>query len=549
MSKKEEVKKVHLNAPQLLYWLVQASITVLLWGRGTGKTIGPGALFTLRNAMKMPRGIHGIACTTYEKLLNMVVPKLIDGWEKLGYYENVHFWVRKYAPEKLHIDKPYRAPRTAENIIHWFNGSANRLLSTDRAGIANAQDLDSLYLDEVRLMKGPIVKDTIKTVRGGADIFGHLSEHGSILMTTDLPQDPRGYFLFDWEKEMDRDAVEKVMQIAARVELLEQQLEELGQKRGRKKIEKLIEYYNEALNELRKNLVYVSYASTLDNVHSLGIRQIENWKRSLSDFDFTISVLSKKVANIEKGYYQGYVDDDHGYYALNEAFIDSIDRKSYAHGVQKDCRWDADLDVLAPLEIACDYNAGINWVAIGQDKGASYNIINSMYVEAPRKIKHLVEDFDRYYKFKKSYNNTVIYHYDHTAVSRNAKDDITYKDEWINCLTELGWRVIPNYIGQALSHHSRFLLWQSHFDDSDTRTQQFRINLSNNEKLIIGMGNAGVINKAGTFFKDKSTEKDKDFPPSEATHSTEAMDTLVTAKQRSRLINEPDFIDTFSQRQ
>ncbi len=548
MEKKEEAKKVHLNVPQLLFWLVQASVTLCLWGRATGKTEGPGSLFTARNITKMPRGIHGIVSTTYDKVLNMVIPALVQGWEKLGYLENIHYWIRKYAPERLRIEKPYRAPSTAEHMIHWFNGAANRLLSVDRPSISNAQNLDSLYMDEVRFMKADRVRETILTVRGNASIFGNLPEHGSILMTTDLPKDPTGYFLFEWEKEMNREHVEKVMQIAAKVEILEQQLEDLGQKRGRKKIEKLIQYYNTALDTLRKELVYVSYASTLDNVHALGLRPIEQFKRSMSDFDFTISVLSRKVANIEKGYYQGFIEDEHGYYAINEPFVDSIERDSYAEAQAKDCRWDADLDVLAPIDIACDYNALINWVAIGQDKGQSYNLLNSMFVEAPQKIRHLAENLDRYYRFKKKFNSTIIYHYDHTAVSRNAKDDITYKDEWINCLSDLGWKVIPNYIGQALSHHSRFLLWQSHFDDTDTRTQQFRINLSNNEEMIIGMGNAGVINKSGTFFKDKSSEKDKNFPQSEATHSTEAMDTLITAKQRSKLINEPDFIDTFIQK-
>jgi len=194
------------------------------------------------------------------------------------------------------------------------------------------------------------------------------------------------------------------------------------------------------------------------------------------------------------------------------------------------------------MELSADYNAAINWVTIGQDKPDSFDVINSMYVLKPKKIKDLVARFDKYYQHKKQFNNTLIFNYDHTAIGDNAKDDISFADEWINELSSKGWNVVPNYIGQAPGHRSRFYLWQAVLAD-DERLPKFRINLANNIDLKISLDSTVTKkDRKGDFTKDKTSEQRKTVAPEHATHGGEALDTTIWAKYRPMMDGSTTFL-------
>src|SRR5690606_34343539 len=183
-----------------------------------------------------------------------------------------------------------------------------------------------------------------------------------------------------------------------------------------------------------------------------------------------------------------------------------------------------------------------NWVTIGQEKEESFDVINSMFVLKPKKIKDLVARLDRYYDKKKEFNNTIVFHYDHTAIGDNAKDDISFADEWINELSAKGWNLVSNYIGQAPGHRSRYYLWQAVLAN-DERLPKFRINLANNIDLMISL-HATVTrkDKKGDFGKDKSSEQKKTIAPEHATHGGEALDTMIWAKYRPMMEGNSSFL-------
>jgi hypothetical protein len=79
-----------------------------------------------------------------------------------------------------------------------------------------------------------------------------------------------------------------------------------------------------------------------------------------------------------------------------------------------------------------------------------FNILKSMFVKKPKQIADLAQEFDTYYGPKKEFNNTLVYHFDNTAVGESAKDDISFADEYCQCLMNLGWDVVLTYIGQAI---------------------------------------------------------------------------------------------------
>lgn len=515
--------------------MVRPQIGLAIMGRGTGKTEGLGAEFTARNAIDMPGSLGGIVSITYDKILNMVIPALKEGWARMGYKENVHYWIKKAPPEELDIPKAYRQPDTNQHIIKWWNGSAMLLISIDRIHIANGASLAYLYADEVKFFPREKFKEVLLTLRGQSHLYGDQSCCESILLTTDQPRpEMPGDWIYEMEKDSDNETAAIVLAIQHEIYELSQEIEKTKSKRKIKSLQKDIDRYLDDMNDLRKGLSFTIRASTLDNVHALGIQAIETMKKTLTAFEWMLSVMNIKPDKSEDAFYHLLDDDKHGYYAPNIDFQDAIDLEE-GYSTRQDCRWDADVDLHAPLELGCDYNAAINWVTITQEKENSIDVINSMYVLKPKKIKHLVKAFDEYYHFKKKFNNTIIFNFDHTAIGESAKDDISFADHWMELLKEKGWNVEGNYIGQASGHRSRYLLWEVVLG-GDESIKPFRINLSNNIELMISLkATRTKKDKKGDFKKDKDSELKKTIPPEYATHGGEALDTTIWAKYRHQM--------------
>jgi hypothetical protein len=361
-----------------------------------------------------------------------------------------------------------------------------------------------------------------------------------------MPQDSRGAWLFDYEKEMDQDCIALILKIQNYIIELQHKMPTLSVK-AKKKIQNEINEFEKSLNELRKGLVYVSYASTLDNVHALGLNVIKTFKRSLSDFEFATSVLSRKINQVEKSFYPQLDDDKHGYDAGNHDYMDSL-VLDFRKEVKKDCRWDADLIAGQPLDISLDYNAAINSVVIGQEQGQTFKLINALYVLGKDKLrlKDLCKELDRYYSPHKHICNVINYYYDHTAVGTDASRLYSFSDEVKQELAALGWVVNPIYIGQASSHHSRFLFWGQLLAEDNPKLPLFRYNRSNCAVAINSMNNAGVIIGKGGYQKDKKPERDPNVKPEDATHFSEATDTLLYGKYATRLRDQPEFHDNIT---
>lgn len=528
----DSVSKVHMNIPQLLYWIIQASITVCLWGRATGKTEGPGVLFTLSNAIAMPRSLGGLVSVTYDKLLTAVLPKLVKGWEKMGYYQDLHFWVRKYAPDELKRPKPYLAPQDPRHIVHWFNGSAQQLISLDRLGISNAFDLDYIYADEAKLFDYEKFKEVLLANRGNKQYFGHLAQHHSILITTDRPTTSKGMWLYEFEKQMDPEAIEMIRSLQFEVMRLEQLL--ISSKPAvAKKIQKLLQQFAAELNEHRKDAVFISEADTIDNIHALGIDTIKKMKRTLSKLHYDVSVLNKKIMQVEHGFYAMLDEDQHGYFAPSTEYVVEM-QHDFRQVPKRDCRWDSDLNMSEQIEIAFDHNAAISSLVVGQEYGYGFKFLNSMYVLHPGYTQDICKKFCEYYKYMDE--KVVTYHYDHTSVGQ----DKPFADEIVEYLTNEGWTVMRNYIGQQPLHEDRYDFWLRIFK-REKGFPFFEFNRVTCDPWLVSVQNTGIKisshAKKQSFMKDKTKETDKKFPQEQAPHLGDAGDTLMWGKYGNVYVN------------
>lgn len=525
-------KKKHRNVPQLLFNLVMAQINMLIWGRGTGKTTGAAADFIVDKVRQMPRSTGAIYCNTHTDILTKILPQIRLGLADHGLVEDLHYFIGKWAPKEWKWKKSFNAPIDPRNFITFVNGTGIHLISGDR-GITNGLNIDWAIIDEARKQKLDRLKDFIPTLRGNADRWGHLSCYNSVLYMTDMPKYAKERWVLDYKKKMDKEVIDTILSVQIRL----MQLRDLHKQEPKKqKWVDEIKKLKRRLNYLRKGTVYYSTASTLDNIHVLGVNAIYAMKEQLSKVDYMTSVLNEEILKIENGFYGSLDEDKHGYNAENYLHIDTLGHSN----LKRDCLWHHDIQLDEALDLALDYNNAINCVVTGQQYDDEYRILSAHFVKPPQYLSDAVQQWcDYYFHHRHKYVN---YYYDNTAIGNNAKGDIPFYQEVIRILRLNGWTVNENgYLGQASSHHSRFLLYSAILEERDKRLSKFRFNKVAAYQAYVSMAGAGVIRFGNTFKKDKSTETDGKTPPEDSTHMSEAVDTLIYASQRASFDGSPEY--------
>lgn len=288
--------------------------------------------------------------------------------------------------------------------------------------------------------------------------------------------------------------------------------------------------YQKYIRQLQCNAFCFWRASSLDNLDLLGENYIARMARDLPPVVFAISILNKKIAKFNDGFYSNLdIENVHGYIpddcpaiegsmtkatAINEKRMESEEYETPNFGELQnihDCSLDGDVVNALPLYISCDYNANINWVVTGQlyrrDNQECLNVISSMYVKNERKLHELMIDWNHYYTPKKAKNPEVVYFYDSTAKFRayavnNAED---FKDTVINDLTRFGWQVRAIDMGSPVEHEMKYKLINEAL--AGVTYPAIRFNRENNEALIVALQNAEVSIGYKGFRKNKAGEK------------------------------------------
>jgi hypothetical protein len=534
-----DLKKLHYNVPQLMFYMVMAQTSVNLWGRATGKSEGPMAMFTRHNVLSMPRSNGFLLGTTYEQLLTRTLPPLIAGLEKLGFYQDVHFSIRKFLPDRT-LHKAYRYPQKADNYIHFFNGSGIYLVSQDRPGTINGVRTQWGAGDEARLLDYTRVQEEVMpTMAGHADLFGHLSSYLSLLYCSDMPRTSKARWLLDFEKEMDPKTIEAILILNIQVIKLQENLLNASASQV-PKLRRQIRELEQDINDLRKGTTYFSLASTLDNIHTLGMDVIKNLVRILTDIEFSISVLNERILKVERNFYHMLNEQLHGYDMVNYDYVDGLDI-DYSNPPAKDCRWDADINLSQPLDIAMDYNNSINSIVTGQYYENELRFLSSQFVLHPQLLSDAVQQWHNYYCHHPV--RVVNYYYDHTAKEKRANSNEGFCDQVTDQLEKLGWTVMRIDLGHTPAHKYRYELWGKLFTGRDPRLPRFRYNRTNCAAWQISCEQCSILQQHEETKKDKRPEKDPSFPQEEAPHLSDAGDTLMWGRIRDKVGRQTSFIE------
>lgn len=531
-----EVRKIWLNQPQRQAHLVRAHEHYHVWGRGTGKTEGPIALRSIHNQNAMPRGATGMVAATYMQILTRTLPPLEKAWQRYGYMPDVHYWVGKFPPKNLKIPRAIYHPRSAEHCVFWWNGHVRHFMSLDRPGLSNGKTVDSIDGDEARFLNYPRYLDDIApTNRGNREIFGHLAEHHSVTFCTDMPADQSGKWILDKEREVNKTLINQIINIQLDYNKLEQEWHHPTTTQPRRQyLNRKMRDYGYVLNELRKGSVFYSEATSLANIETLGEEQFKQWKREMKPAVYDRAVLNKRIIQVEKGFYPLLDLERHTYDAFDYGFIDDNAILLRQSGFTQDCRYDADIRKDKPLDIAFDCNGYFNCCAIGQEHSKEYRVLNALYVKDEDRLEELCQKAIVYYRHHPT--KFINFFYDHTFVGTDSTRTFSYADLIARAFTKAGWKVNMIYIGQQPKHDTRYRMWGAVLKEDDRRIVRVRLNKTNCSQLLVALQRAAVRQGSKGFEKDKRDEsRIHTVPPEEATHFTDAFDTLYIGKYKHQI--------------
>ena len=524
-----QTKKQHLNPTQLRSALVDAPEEWLIAGRGTGKSEGVIAPKSARYLSYMPRATGVFVAATFQQLLTRTLPPVIAGWERLGYKQNVHYVIgRRPTPAWIKTwnwKGPYRPPLNFEHYISWWNGAGIQMISQDRIGSSNGMSVDFIGGDEAKLLnRERLTSELLPTNRGAQVAFKDVPHHHGLFFTTDMPMGTAGRWILDKKKECDPARVKHILQLQAQAQDLRAKMLGNMADSSRAKALQLLHKIQALIQHMRKGMVHYHEASTLDNIHSLGIEYIRQMSRDLNSFEFKTAILNRRPMKLEDGFYPDLDEDKHGYFAYD---YHRFENTGYDLQKLKDndgAEVDSDYDPERSLHLSLDYNRRITPAVVGQVRGMELRIIKGIHSLYPLKLNDTLAAFCNYYKAHK--RRVVHFWYDRTATAEYSHAG-SQSDDVIAYLRANDWIVIEHYIGKAAGHERRYTMYGHLLQELGQYAYKLRINRERAPELLFSMFQTQAVYTKKGFGKNKKTETDPNFPAEEAPHYGEALDMML----------------------
>lgn len=561
-------ENISLNAFQIQALAFKAKIKYLIAGRGLGKSYIVGGEID-ENVRLMPRGITGITQYTLGQALTKTLPSSFKYLETLGY--------KKYDPKTKtgdyvicqkppdHFYTPYEKIMSYDHMITFSNGHSLYLLS--QMSGSRGPNIDFNISDEaLTLDKEKFDQEAGPTNRGNEEHFGvhspnPLYKHHGSLFTSSMGYLPEHKWLTEPASYYDEEANIQLFVVWNQIVNFQLQLIQAKMNNDEKTA---IELWKEC-SRLRKTITpFVSKDGTLfmlsnafDNIYNLGFSYLTRMYKILDIVSFMIEILNFYINKVTNCYYA--LDDRHVYYkADNDDYIRSIAEDNNFDwdllSKSRDCTWDADCDLNAPLEITPDWGSKISLIEVAQERMFDFvtglitrtdNNINEFYVkpdDTTVMINALMDQFCEYYRKHKK--REVIFTIDTYGDIKLANSKKTYNQHAIDRLKRNKWKVtIRKHPGKEPPHNEKYLLWRYMLHETDDRFPKKRFNGTKCKYTLISMNNTSVVQKPnGEFMKDKRSEAKSSVLPEEATHFGDAVDKRIWTKYGTLLKHNETFV-------
>lgn len=521
-----ETKEVFFNKKQQYIMHIGARILYVIASRRFGKSEGVIMPILLRNVQQMPRGQHAIIAATYKQALTRTLPATIHALNRMGYYEGIHFYTGRKAPEKAGFKLPYIEPKDWTHYMHWYNGSVCPIISQDVQFSSNSLSLTSLIADEAKALNyAKLVDETLPSITPMV-YFQACPWDGSQTYVSDMPTNKSGLWLLDKEKDMNHDIIQIIEGLL--IELYNTTQNSTESFHYRRKISEL----KKEIAFFQKEAIMYIVADILDNLEIVGESYVKDRYRDLPLNKFLTAIMSYKLKLTEGGYYAA-LSEKHYYESYDMTYMQRFRKDDGSLDYDRaskstfNCSQDTDINIEQPLYIALDTNININWIVVGQPNynKKTLNVIKSFYAKHPRMLQEVCEDFADYYSTLP--HRKVIFYFDHTFLQgRSATNRETFHETIVRVLRDKGFIVSDIYIGQAMKHSDKHKEIDSGLKGQRNLMPLF--NKLNNEELITALERTTTVVSRDGWGKDKSGEKEPDNEFNLVEHRTDGTDAFDT---------------------
>ncbi len=541
--------------------LVSACQCVAVLGRGSAKTTDIQAERLFDVIYELPGAPCVWVADTFNNLSANILPAVLEGLERKGLKEGIHYVVEKEPPQfteaekadlpdwlKPHFWKPFNKLVSYKRTIIFYTGTNIRFGSLDRPSTLAGASYVYVFGDEVKYFREDKIANLLKAVRGYRAEYGRSVYYRGFSFTTDMP-DTSHIGEYDWvlkyARNMNVPAILTVIRaglvynealqecVAARDKWVKTgEAADMNEYRNKCRMADLWRARWQELRMLPESRTFFMQASSYINADIL----TEQW---FSDAiagqlpDLNTAILSMKPS-LESG--------DRFYTALSERnfYFDGIDEDAYEGlGIMdaEDCRVLKYLDMDRPLTAGVDFGNMCS-MSIAQDckEGGRdcIRVVKFLHTLAPEYVPDLGAKFLKFFGPMRSRILRLYYDRAGNAYKSVGEDQVSKLKRSIEYADgkRTGWVVQLMSIGQGnIPQPEEYAFMQELFAETNRRLPVVRIDASAAKYLKLSLENARTKVKSGIVYKDKSTEKlPVDLLPTRSTNPSDSFKYLVMTK-------------------
>jgi hypothetical protein len=474
-NKRSTARRVYVNEKQRQFLSARQKRRTYVGGRGSGKTSVAGHQ-TRMEMNYLPRAKVFLAGLTYTQLSLNTLPAMEESWKAHGLTEydpksGLGHYVKGRRPPDNWI-KPYQAPLKYENVVSFINGYTVQMISLDRPELARGGNFDGGHIDESALIKEEHVNKILRPmIRGNIYRFSH-HLHQTFCDYTSVPWLPTGQWVFKTEDLAKTDPED-----------------------------------------------YFFLESTAwDNVDVLGKKYLRDLRNGMSQLEWDIEVMNKRLTKLPNSFYPAFNEEKHGVW------------KTYTYSYDEETGLtlpsETDRDTKRPIEASFDFNAAFTSLIACQENGNEFRVLDAMWVKQSDTsvIDALVTKFcDEYASHERKH---LIIYGDRNGNNKQSNSNLTYYQQIQAKLQERGWSSDIMVQGLDPDHRLKHLAITELMAETNPRLPVIRINRNKAKFLIISIQNSPI---KPDWTKDKGSEGKK-IEQERATHLSDCFDNIVYRK-------------------
>lgn len=460
---------IALVAPKFL-WIVA--------GRGTSKTSDIQAERFIDICYDMPGAYFAWVSDTYVNALKNVIPALIEGLNRKGWIEGIHYVIDKEPP--AHFAKPYKAPQSYKHTISVFNGCFVNIVSMDQPSGAAGNSYQHLFGDEAKYLDFNKLKKLTPALRGYKKFAASVYYRGSTF-TTDMPNVADGEYdwILDREKEMDVKQCQMALQVGFVMNQL--QIEIMNEQKAQNKakviqLQKNLLRWEKRHRKVRKNSTFFKVVSSYVNVDFLSPEWFQDSLMHLGSEEFKTAVGSfpAKAKKGEKFYInlgdKNFYDDG--------IVTEFYEKYNIGDDIEESCLAQRFLQRNQPIDIGVDFGNMCSLVS-GQEAGEFVFLFKEFYTLPPHHLRELANKFLEFYK---DHPTKLINMYHDRSGNQNQAVGKDFATELSNYLSyyenglSTGWTVNTMSKGQyTIFHYQEYQLMKNILSEDNPELPKMRI--------------------------------------------------------------------------